>query len=164
MKIINIIGVAVVMAVLYGCASESAVRKEIVIGDQKIYYVMQSCKPSIKWDGMNVVLDGLKIPSKGDMTFSVGKIDYSEKAIREIKSTVNYFDGLLTATCQTLVRLNSEDAIERYSKHRDYLLSNFANTLSTLEKAETESAAENITKKAKVEAEQKEASFKGSKS
>lgn len=145
--------------ILLGCSTTTAQRGELALNGKTVYYVMQSCKPSVKWDGMSVVLEGLQVPGEGNLAFSVGKIDYSEKAIRQISSTVAYFDGLLTATCQTLVRLNGQEAIERYSKHRDVLLSDLASTLGALEKAPTEAVAEDIAKQATADAQQESSAF-----
>jgi len=125
----------------------------MLIGGTKVIYVMQSCKPSVKWDGMTVVLEGINVPAKGDLQFSVGKVDFSDKAIRELRDTIFFYDGLLTATCQTLVRLEKEESVERYSMHRDKLLRELAETLSELERSGNESAAIDVSKKRRIVAE-----------
>jgi len=137
----NKLAAVIIFSVLISACETSATRKEIDLGGAKVVYVMQNCKPNIKWNGMSVVLEGLNVPKKGDIAFSIGKIDYSEKQIREIKDTVFFYDGLLNSTCQTLVRLSSQEAIERYSLHRDNLLQNFVNTLDKLEHADSGDAA-----------------------
>lgn len=147
----------IIIIVLSSCAP-SATLKELYIGDTRVTYATQSCQ-RVKWDGMKVSIEGINVPNKGNLAFSVGKIDYSDKAIREIQSTIFYYDGLLEGTCQTLVRLREQDAIERYSKHRDFLLSSLASTLTELERASTENLAEEIAKKGKVKAESAESSF-----
>lgn len=128
---------------LAGCCSvPTAALKELRLGDTTVKYTMQSCKPTARWDGLNLVLDGVQIPNQGDLKFSIGKINYSNIALREIKDTVFYYDGLLTATCQSLVRLQSQDAVERYSMHRDQILQSFVETLVRVESASSEIAAQ----------------------
>lgn len=128
---------------LAACETTSVVR-ELNVAGQKVRYTMQSCKPGIKWDGLSLTLEGLQVPnlSKGDLSFNIGKLNYSDKAIREIRDTVYFYEGLLNQTCATLVRLEGQDAIERYSLHRDTLLSGLATTLSNVQQAKSESAAE----------------------
>lgn len=137
-----------------GCTTTTTQRVELNVGGQQVQYTIHSCAPSIKWDGFELILDGIQVPNQNNLAFSIGKINYSQKALREIHSTVFYYDGLLKATCQTLVRLNNQDAIERYSKHRDALLSELINTLVALEQAPTENVATNIAMQAKNDAQQ----------
>lgn len=138
---------------LAACSSgPSAVLKELRLGDTTVKYTMQSCKPTARWDGFNLVLDGINIPRQGDLKFSIGKIDYSDKALREIKDTVFYYDGLLTATCQSLVRLQSQDAIERYSVHRDNVLQSLADTLTRIERASSEKVAQDAATEGRTKA------------
>ena len=130
-------------SLVLGCAG-NATRHEMEVGGKKVSYVMQKCKPSIKWEGVNVVLEGINIPNKGDLAFSVGKVDFSDKALREVRDTVFFYDGLLNSTCQTLVRISDERLIKDYSIHRDNLLQALANTLSKAEAATSSTAVEAV--------------------
>lgn len=161
MKVPTGFGPVIAALVLMGCTA-TAWRQDVSIGGQTVNLVMQNCKPGVKWDGINVVLEGLKLPDAKDLKFSVGKLNFTEKAIREIRSTVFYYDGLLNATCQTLVRLNSQEAIERYSKHRDTLLVGLVNTLAAIENADSDTATA-LAAKAKEKAEQSDAELRQAK-
>lgn len=139
-------GLYILLLALAACSSgPSAALKELRLGDTTVKYSMQSCKPTARWTGFSLVLEGLNVPKQGDLKFSIGKIDYSERSLQEIKDTVFYYDGLLTATCQTLVRLTGQDAIERYSIHRDTLLQSLADMLTRLERASSETVAKAAT-------------------
>lgn len=147
------LAVVIGLGVLTCACAATATRNEMNIGGRKVSYVMQKCKPSIKWDGVTVVLEGLNIPNKGDLAFSVGKVDFSEKALKEVRDTVFFYDGLLNATCQTLVRISDEKLIMDYSLHRDKLLQALASTLSKVESAPNSAVVETVVSASKAEGE-----------
>ncbi|OCQ23588.1 hypothetical protein A7985_06500 [Pseudoalteromonas luteoviolacea] len=151
------------VSMIAGCSTTpSANLKELNVGGKKIKYVSQSCSPSIKWDGFDVSVEGLEFPNSSDnpLQFKVGKVDFEEKSIRKIKSTIFYYDGLLTSTCQTLVRLNNEESIMAYSKHRDEVLQSLTTYLSSVEAAKTDKEISQISEMSKVDVEAKNSNLK----
>jgi hypothetical protein len=148
--------VACIFWITVGCAPGK--RIELTVAGTKAVYIVQTCKPGIKWDGFNVTIEGLQYPDEKDShKFSVGKINFSQQAIRQINTSVYYYDGLLVATCQTLNRLNTESSIIAYSKHRDAIVERLANYLAALEKSQTDEDVNRETEAAKsnMEAEKK---------
>ncbi|WP_199636334.1 hypothetical protein JEM67_18085 [Serratia sp. PAMC26656] len=126
--------------------------REVKIGGKTVTYRAVNCKPTVQWNGSDISLEGVQIDKIDNPKFSLGKLSYSDKTLRDIKDTVSFYDSLLNATCQTLVRLKSEEAVERYSLHRDELMSGLASTLTNLTYASTNVQAEDIAKDGKNKA------------
>ncbi len=159
----NKLAVLIVTMFICSCTTvPDATYKELTVGGKKVKYVSQECHPSVKWDGFEVAIEDLEFPlaSQNPLTFSIGKIGYEEKSIREIRNTIFYFDGLLTATCQTLVRLTKESSILSYSLHRDKILENLANYLSELEGVDNEEELKEINTSVKLKMKNEDEKFK----
>lgn len=133
-------------------------RKELQIGGVNVYYSSIGCKPQVQWNGFDVSLEGLELPNTKDPTYKVGKLNYTQKSLHEIKENVVMFDGMLVSACQTLTLLKEQKSIIEYSKYRDSILSTFANTLMKYQDAPNEEVAKKVTAQSANEAKKVEES------
>lgn len=159
------IGLCLAMAITcVSCAGpgQQAKLREISIGGKTVSYTFQSCAPQVKWDGFDVKIEDIKMPSVADKNpfqFTVGKIGYEQKAIRDINTSVMRYDSLMQACCSTLVRLKNEESILKYSLHRDALFSQLISYLETLDKTNNQEEAGKITADAFKKADQLQTGF-----
>ena len=152
MKILIIL---LTMMFITSCTTDMGVKathRSVNIAGTKVAYKFQSCSPSFKWDGYSVQVDGLEFPNndKSELfKFTVGKIGYDQKVLRDIEGSIARYDSLIQSTCATLVRLEKEENILKYSNRRDDLFERLIKYMEALDSTNVVIDAIDETKSAK---------------
>lgn len=119
----NLFGLAVFSAILTACSTSGAVRDaDLRIFDHNVLgasYVV--CESQIKWDGVNFTIDGLETGEESAFKkFTIGKIDYNQKEIRQLDTLALSIDHLFRQMCSSTIALrNQPKALAEYVKSRD---------------------------------------------
>ena len=114
---------------------------EYTLAGQTLSIVHQSCAPLIKWNGFNINIEGIENPNKSTenpFEFTVFKIGYKLDTFRTIKDSIKRYDGLMQASCSTLMHLKKEKNILKHLMYRDKQFQVFITYLENLDKIKSE--------------------------
>lgn len=146
------IGFVLVLILLSGgCANPSAGgRREINVGGKKIWYTWVICNAPIRYDGYDLVIEGLEVPQEGGkvneyLSFNVAKIGMKPTVLRQITDYTQRFKILADQMCQNrVIFAENPEIAERYALHSDALLAQFIRVAGDLQNAKDEASAELI--------------------
>ena len=135
---------------------------EYTLAGQTLSIAHQYCAPLIRKNGFNINVEGIKIPNKSTenpFKFTVSKMSYKMDTLRTIKNSIKRYDGLMQASCSTIINLKKEKDSLKYLMYRNKQFQVFITYLENLDKAKSEKEVLQLAKVAFENANKLESEF-----